>query len=209
MNDDEVEPSRLLSRKRGPSISEKDQMFDAIASRVAVPRRRVVPWMLALPAAALLGGLVFALRAGDLGRSRAPQPDAPPVDGEFVPRGAMRVVEVACTPAPCVRGSRMHMRINTPGDQPNAALFSQASDGTIVWYLPSPGGVMFVPPRGEWLPDAVVLGDEHRPGRYTLYVALSALPLSRDELKAELGDGLRSTPNVTLVKSTLKVEAGP
>jgi hypothetical protein len=121
----------------------------------------------------------------------------------------MRVVEVACTPEPCRRGSRMHVRLNTPADLPNAALFSQSSDGTILWYLPAPGGLMSTPPRGQWLPDAVVLGEEHRPGKYTLYVALSAVPLSREELKAELGLGLHSTPNVRLVKSTFRVEAEP
>ena len=195
MNDDELEPSRLLARP---------------------PRRRIAPWMIALPAAALLGGLALVIRARAPkaplqaeGLARTREGGSSP-ENEFASRGPMmRVVEVACAPAPCRSGSQMHVRLNTPADQPNAGLFSQASDGTIFWYLPAPGGHTSTPPRGQWLPDAVVLGEEHRPGKYTLYVALSAVPLSREELKAELATGLSSTPNVKLVKSTLRVETGP
>ena len=114
-------------------------------------------------------------------------------------------LETICQPGPaCESGSKLLLRVsNAAPEAKYLAAFSRAEDGTVVWYFPNAEGDMSVNvTQGKWSEEAVVLGNEHAPGTYTVYGLLSDQPLTRDMVKARVeSDG----GDADLLKSEFEV----
>lgn len=130
---------------------------------------------------------------------REPVPEDPfQTKGE----GTEVAVELTCRPR-CVSGGQLVVSARPPASRPYLAAFTRRGDRPISWLVPGPGATSArLPPEGVW-PEAFALSD---PGTLEVYLVFSAGPLDRAAVAATLGDDLRGSPEVTVVRRSIEVE---
>lgn len=190
------ELSRLLSGRTGPSVLQQEAAFEAVMKQVAPKRRpRWLGLMVPLSAVAALALGVFVMRP-------------PPADPEFAVRGGGQAgLVLRCIqdqrPAPCALGATLAFEVR-PSDKPYFAAFSRREDGTIIWYLPAPEAASAK--QDGLLSQGFELHAPHQAGRLEVFGLFSDQPMTRDDLKAALGDGLEPSAHLDIVRRTLEVE---
>ncbi len=184
----DAELARLLSGRVGPSVQDKERIFEAVFKQITPPRRtwQIFAGVLATAAALTLG--VFAA-------SSPPQP-------EFGVRGsATENVGLRCVqggqPSDCRSGSTLTFQL-TVDDKPFFAAFARTSDGSVIWYLPSIGARSARDVGGQ----GFVLGAAEPLEVFGLFTDRA---MTRDELKQELAGQLQSTDHLSVVRRTLGV----
>jgi hypothetical protein len=183
-----IDPSRLLSGRRGLSRPEKEAILDGVLARVA-PR----PWW-RRPAA--IGVLAVAAAAATAVLMIRPAPPDPRSGGgdEFTARGGALPAsfEVSCVPAPCATGSKLVFDVTSTGGAGYFAAFARRADGDLViWYFPSAAAARSrpLPAGGGVLDTGIALGAEHPPGRYAIEGVFSSTPLDRPAIRAQVERG--------------------
>jgi hypothetical protein len=206
MEDREI--ARLLSGRNEPSVLEKEAGFETVMRTVERGRRRQSGWVLG-------GILAFAAAAVFV----FVRPGSQPVD-EFGSRGSGKgQLALLCVPpataagtpagegARCVAGGKLAFEVIGAEGQYFAA-FAKRSDGTIVWYWPTPDGqslpvASFADKRAPHT--AVALDAMHPPGDYQVFGVFSRKPLDRAQLKHALGDDLRGDGSIQVVQRSFSV----
>lgn len=214
--------ARLLSGRNQLSRIEKEAILESVLDRVALAdaaaaapdavqggsaspaprqpdRRRLALWLgppLGLAAASLLGFLLLR--------------PAPPQPGELTARGgselsrqlpdfAPRCID-AQGPTACRPGRRLLFVLRRDETHPYFAAYAEHPDGTRLWYLPDSASGQSVDLRSaatqDVLSTTIVLGSEHRPGRYRIHGVFSQTPLSRAEVQAAVSAGDSSSAKV-------------
>ena len=168
-----IDPSRLLSGRRGMSRPEKEQVLDRVLSRVE-PR---LPRRLALAGAAAVAAALAVVLVIRPGGSR----DQLTARGGELPAG----FEISCVPAPCAAGGKLAFDITSTGGATYFAAFARRGDAWI-WYFPQSHAI---PPDGGVLGEGIVLGPEHVPGTYTIEGVFSDAPLGRAEIRDRAAHG--------------------
>lgn len=195
--------ARLLSGRDEPSVLEKEAALQRVLAQVSPKSRRWpwdvrVGWAAALPAlgaAAAAVAMVFYMgdssqESGNEFQSRGTDASAS-LSIRCVSAGAATAVSAD---AGCARGTVMGFAASPPADKPYFAAFSQRSDGTVLWYLPSPGETSEPLTPGDdgvaVVPRGVPVGGEHSAGTYEVFGVFSSSPLSRAQLREILGPEL-------------------
>jgi hypothetical protein len=193
--------SRLLAGRNRLGRIEKDEIFAHVVRDRAAPRVRW-PW-LALPVIAAAAVLIVVLG------SRSGTPDPLAARGGDVP---VAQLVPTCGAAPCARGGKLLLDLHgTTGYRYFAAFARRDDDGTVIWYVPSaPDGTARAlegAVRDGVFADAIVVGDEHRPGRYRVYGVFAQAPLAREAIRALFdADGhVRATPGAAVVDRELVI----
>lgn len=183
------ELARLLAGRDGPSVLDKEAVFEGVMAGVAPPPRRRRWWALVAPLAAA-AALALALVA-------RPGADPGPEFGMKGPGGAN--LALTCVrgqaPAACAPGTTLLFDVTPAPARPFFAAFGRRADGQGVWLWPEAGArsaeVRGLTKRGFLLEAGGVV---------EVYGLFTAAPMSRDELQAGLADGLESTDVVTVVR---------
>jgi hypothetical protein len=222
LDDHERQAARLLSGRSGPSVLEKERMLAAILDQtVPAPRPRLRYWALgsglaAMAAAALL--MLAPLGEGELTR-RGSGPGAEPPQLGAARAPQLRVSCVAGGRAsPCTEGATLAFEVAAGAGLPYLALFGQRTDGTVVWYAPSPEGASArIGEERAVLPQAARLAAEDASPGYRVYGVFSKQPLDRAAIKQALGAALPTSdadaPATSelrvLVRALPRIEGGP
>ncbi len=188
---------RLLSGKNQLSRSEKDEIFENVLGQVAPPRRS--GWLLApglvLASVAALVIVPLAMNSGD----------EDPTHTGFAARGqssASGAFSMACTNSgdACQLGDKLVFDLSLSAGYQYFAAFAKRNDGAVIWYFPElpTGESLDLDQRLQHgvLDRGVILGSDHRAGRYQVYGIFSAEPLTRTKIKerfevgaTEIGSG--------------------
>ena len=197
--DDEL-AARLLSGRNSPSVLQKEALFARIHAQVA-PRPAFTRWKQAsLGFAAALSAAAALLF----------WPSTP----EFATRGggpsnepAFRVQCLGGGESSCRRGSALAFEFAPQAEAQYFAAFARRADGAVVWYFPTANGLSLpVAENGSFVLDhAVELGAEQPPGHYEVFGVFSPAPLSRAQIKSALGEDLRGTQGVHVVRRSFEV----
>ena len=223
---------RLLSGRNEPSVLETEDVLEAVLARVEAnqadsspllarasegalrpgmipnrPRRRAWP----VASMVLAAAAVFALWI------RSPEPR----DDEFQargPGGELATLVVHCMSGSpesehCVPGATLAFELSSPASQQYFALFLVHPTGNVTWYFPDATGktpsLAGMAPGAPWS-ETARLAPDIVGGTYELIGLFSERALTRAELKATLGDNLRSTHELTVTRRKLVVErVGP
>ncbi|HWZ87224.1 MAG TPA: hypothetical protein VNW92_00190 [Polyangiaceae bacterium] len=199
-NDETI--ARLLARREGPSVLQKEALFEQIYRQI--PHESARPrW----PFGLLAFGCVLAVTLG-LALWRRP------AGSEFASRGApppaLPRFAAGCVGGPppgCRAGGRLAFEVTASEGRHYFAAFARRSDGVVIWYFPEENGLSLPFPGGaaSLLDRAVELGAEQPPGHYEVYGVFSARALTRAEIKRALGDDLRGRDGVSVVVQSLEV----
>jgi len=200
--DDET-VARLLSGRDLPSVLEKERLFERIHAHVAAQptatRSTWQRWVWACAgAAALLAAALFRPIATEFAARGSALPNTP----------SFRPLCVGEAISRCKPGSALAFEVSSGSATPYFAAFARRADGTVVWYFPAANGVSvpLVATGGSALLDhGVQIGAEQPPGHYEIYGIFSALPLSRAELRTALGDDLKGSAGITVVRRSFEV----
>ncbi len=195
---------RLLSGEEGPSVLEKEAVFEAAFQSAQPASQGVRAWgrWLALAGAVATAAVLLVVKLPDDGfQSRGP---AKPAVGVRCLRAG---VKAACSP-----GAKLLFEVRS--DKPRFfSAFSISPGGTAIWYLPSEGekAQPVLPGAAKVLKRGYVLGEDHPPGDYTMYGLFTEAPMSKKALKAELSERLVSTARVHVltVPWTVHARASP
>jgi hypothetical protein len=175
-SDDKLD--RLLARGR-LSAPRRERIFDEVARRVR--RRRASPYLIVAAPLALAAGLALLLRPQSSGSEH------------YAAKGTLQSpVELACSGGElsrCPRGSKLMFRIETLPSAGYLHAYAEPLEAgqERIWYYPT--GVN-PPPRvepaaaGQIMGQGIVIGREHAPGRYRVYLVVASTPLSREDLLA-------------------------
>jgi len=195
--------ARLLSGRNAPSVLEKERLFEHVFQQVALEtkptRARWQPLAFAF-ASALCLVAVLLLR-----------PHAP----EFAARGGLGLSEPTFRPlcnsgadALCKQGQALGFEVMASAEPQYFAAFAQRPDGAIVWYLPEASGKSLQlsrEPGSPVLDRGVQIGTEQPPGHYEVFGVFSSRPLTRAEIKSAVGDDLRGSRDVRVVRRSIEV----
>jgi hypothetical protein len=196
--------ARLLSGRDRPSVLQKEALFEQLYRRVArrEPAASRWPWR----QLSLAGGAALCVAAALLLRPTAP---------EFTTRGggpvnepAFRVLCFGGGETSCRVGGALAFEVGAGAQSQYFAAFARRSDGAIIWYFPALDGLstpLGSEPRSLMLDHGVELGAEQPPGHYEIFGIFSARPLSRAEIKAALGDDLRGSRALRVVRRGFEV----
>lgn len=207
MSDKHLIP-RLLSGRDQLSIVEKEQILDTVLGGVAresgaaepagaTAPRRARWWWLGLPALAMTIAVVII----------APwRSTSTTTTSEFSARGGDQLFAAF---APVQSNGKLLFDVHGTSGYRYFAAFSRRTDGTILWYFPTPTGTsldLATQPATGVLDQGIVLGDEHQPGTYRVYGVFSHEPLTRDAIKAQFDDtALSAGPNTKVIATELVV----
>lgn len=196
MSDKHLIP-RLLSGRDQLSIVEKEQILDTVLGGVARESGgRARWWWLGLPALAMTLAIVII----------APWRSTSTTTSEFSARGGDQLFAAF---APVQSNGKLLFDVHGTTGYRYFAAFSRRTDGTILWYFPTPSGTsldLATQPATGVLDQGIVLGDEHQPGTYRVYGVFSREPLTRDAIKAQFDDtALSAGPNTKVIATELVV----
>lgn len=192
---------RLLSGKEGPSVLEKEAVFEAAFAQVEPTPQGGRVWgrWLALAGAVAAAAVFLVVKPpGDGFQSRGPGKPA------FAVRCLREGVKAACAP-----GAKLLFEVQS--DKPRFfSAFSVRPDGAAIWYLPSANekAQPVEPGEARVLKRGYVLGQDHPLGDYKMYGLFTESPMSKKALKAELSQRLESTERVQVVTVPWTVHAG-
>lgn len=203
MEDQEL--ARLLSGRDGPSVLKQEADFERLMHKLD-GRRKPVRWGFWLPAAAAATAMAaaFALLLQE------------PVADELAARGGQDqqpALQVLCVEhgaaGRCPSGGRLAFVAAAKGYR-YLAIFARRSDGLVIWYFPSAEGrsVPVADHTGEALQRGIKLGDDQPPGTYEIVSVFSKAPLTRAEIKRDLGADLQSGAH-RVVRQSFIVEPRP
>ncbi len=185
---------RLLSGGEGPSVQEREEIFDHVMRRVSpLSHRGITPAWILRSAVILCSAACLML----IGLLIIP----PPENSGFSPRGTaleagqfqLQCLSGAASPTArnadssmeCYFGDTLVFMIMPP---PKARYFSAAAlsaKGILIWYFPSENqGSLLLPPTAEKVAErGIVIGNEHAKGRYRVFGVFSQKPLSQKEVR--------------------------
>ena len=194
--------ARLLSGRDGPSVLEQEADFERLMHKLD-RGRKPVRWGFWLPAAAaataMAAAFVLLLQepAADELAARGGQAGQPALQVLCVEHGAA---------GRCPSGGRLAFVAAAKGYR-YLAIFARRSDGLVIWYFPSAEGqsVPIADHPGEALQRGIKLGDDQPPGTYEIVSVFSKTPLTRAELKRDLGAELQSATH-RVVRQSFIVE---
>lgn len=214
MKSDRYLAARLLSKKEGLSVLEKEEILGNIlqgqdkedretAHRGVIFGRRLAG--LAIASVALLVPILLFYTPGSL-------------DDEFVPRGgsAQTLYTVSCLGpdgrTSCHQGDKLIFEVAALAPKRHFAAFSKTQDGTIIWYFPGDEHKKSVrldqAERDRILATGILLGPEHRPGNYEVHGLFSDQPLGRSAIRAIFeNDKKNRDPSYLVVKTKFQVRA--
>jgi hypothetical protein len=93
------------------------------------------------------------------------------------------------------------------------ALLARTPDGGVLWYAPEATGQSLVldpgVEQGRALREGVALAGSHAAGDYDVLVVWSDRPLSREQLRAQLGPELRGGAGLRIERYRFVVESAP
>lgn len=196
----------MLSGRDGPSVLEQETGFQRVMQqleRERAPRR----WRLWAPATAMIAAAAAAV----LLFARAPGVEPP-----FAARGGgggHAALQVLCVEhgasGRCPSGGRLAFVAESDSHR-YLALFVRRGDGLVIWYLPSSGGTSapIADQAGKPLRHGAQLGADQPPGEYEVFGVFSSTPLTREEIKRDLGPELRSSAH-RVVRQPFVVEPRP
>jgi len=173
----------LLAGEKLSGAQREQILGDVLAQRAKPPFARIAAWSAAVlvPAAAAL--VLFLV-------VRNPHVDGSSSGDALTGKGASgAVLRARCADRPearCVRGDKLIFEVD--GDAEGGLLASYA-DGPAgrIWYFPSADGHLASVPAAPGLKivrELARIGDEHRPGRYTLHILLLERPATQREIVA-------------------------
>ncbi len=175
---------RLLSGKNQLSRSEKDEIFEKVMGKVAPPARsnwRLAPAFLLASVAALLL-IPLAINNGD----------EDSVQREFTARGgssASSAFSMTCANSSesCQTSDKLVFDLSASTGYQYFSAFAKRADGAVIWYFPElPNGLsldLHQQLQDGVLDRGVVIGSNHRTGKYQVYGIFSDEPLTRNEIK--------------------------
>ena len=190
---------RLLAGRDRLSRVEQDAILAAVLGSVA-PRRRARWWLAAgVPIAAAVALVLIAPWKSQ------------PTETEFASRGSSQpfaMVHATC-PDGCERGHKIVFDLHGTTGFRYFAAFAKRTDGTVLWYFPAlPGETsldLAVQPGHGVLDRSIVIGEEHVPGRYTLYSVFSRVPLTREAIRTRFDELQQAGAKTQVVTSELVV----
>ena len=197
---DEELAARLLSGRNSPSILQKEALFARIHAE-ATPSLLLARWKRAsfgiAAALSIAAGLALWARTPEFA-ARGGGPSSEP---------AFRVQCFESEGTSCRSGHALAFEFAPQAQAQYFAAFARRSDGAVVWYFPTPDGLSLpVAQTGSLMLDhAVQLGAEQPPGHYEIFGVFSAEPLSRARIKSALGEDLRGTQGVRVVRRSFEV----
>jgi hypothetical protein len=198
---------RLLSGKNRLSRREKDVLFERVCAQLA-PRRtfRRPAVLLALAgAAAAILALPWVIRDGRR-----------PLDEPFGARGAAQAdFGLVCAGQPdgrCQQGQKLlfDLHLDPRSSYRYFAAFARRDDGTVLWYFPDAPDGHSIELAGRLshgvLDRGVALDERHGAGHYQVIGIYSAVPLTRDVIKARFRPGAADLgPDTSVVMRELVV----
>jgi len=199
--------ARLLSGRDGPSVLEQEADLERVMQRLD-RGRAPVRWGFWLPATAAL----TAVAAAFVLLVKEPEADQLTARGGQAEAPALQVICVEHGVAGrCPSGGRLAFVAAPSSRYRYLGLFARRSDGLVIWYFPSADGqsVPIADRSGEPLRRGIKLSDDQPPGRYEIIGVFSDGPLSRAEIKRELGAELQSGLHHRVVRQSFVVEPQP
>ena len=215
-NKDSFFETRLLSRRNGVSVQEKESVLESVLSQVRKNERRSIfarfstaspkarAALAAISVSLVLIPVCFFLFGGTRKKD------------EFRAKGQRDVpfFSVSCFDElgkpPCRKGTKLAFRIRPRQDNLYFAAFARReSDGLIYWYFPADEAGKSVSLRdlGEdgILSYGVQLDRTYAPGRYEVFGFLSKAPLDRRIIRRMADGGLTGTRD-TIIMSTVSFD---
>jgi hypothetical protein len=201
MKPDPYLEARLLGKKERLSVLEKEEILRklvAVGPEVARERPSRLLW-LAPTVAAVAVAVLLPLWLVNQG-----------VDDEFGARGlegegpGFTVTCVGPNQGPrCAAGDKLIFRVFWQEHMPYFSVFSRREDGTILWYFPGSEGDKSLDVRAGnmrgVLSLGILVGPEHTPGKYEVFGAFSARPLTKDLLRSLYDHGRGSGADALIV----------
>ena len=209
---DDHEIARLLARREGASVLEKEATFERVMDQLERQKRRELGpfWAPASSWAKRVGVTAVVVASAWLAWVRAPQPE------EWTARGIQRAepeLKLACVESsvgseavPCAQGRTLTFDLGGAFRDSYFAAVARRGDDALIWYQPTPDG-MSIPARTGLLGQGIRLGSEHTPGRYRVIAVLSKRPLSRAAIRTVLDRPKERGADVEIVERTLEVVA--
>jgi len=197
--------ARLLSGRNRLSRREKDVLFERVVAELAPRRRFRRPAALLALAGAAAAILALPWVIGDHGDRS--------VDEPFAARGAAPAdLGLVCAgpDGRCHPGQKLMFDLQG-GAYRYFAAFARRDDGTIVWYFPDSPTGHSLELAGRLshgvLDRGVALDERHGAGHYQVFGIYSAVPLTRDEIKARFRPGAADLgPDSSVVTRELAVQ---
>ncbi|MCB9645611.1 MAG: hypothetical protein H6730_03285 [Deltaproteobacteria bacterium] len=185
------ELARLLSGRDGPSVLDREAVFEGVMAGLPAPPRRRRWLALALPLAAAVAALLAV--------TVRPPPDQA---GTFTPRGAEEPgLGLSCVrgtaPAACGPGATLLLEVTPVAERTHFAAVARRGDGSLLWLLPE--GEQPSAPQAGLLERGFVLDASD----LEVFGLFTETPHTRGQLAAALEGGLESTPRVTVVRRQL------
>ncbi len=213
-------PARLLSKRRGLLVDEKDEVLKRVLKTVRQEEGRPRhPWFAPVYRPVLIGvsAVVAVALSLWLGLPSEPQQEFR-AKGEG---GTLPFFSITCLDGDgqldCRTGAKLVFSIRPVSVQRFFSAFARRKeDGLVIWYFPEKtiGTALPVAPavNREPLARGVLLGPEHRPGSYRITGLLSDSPLSREQIRRlfESKDAADSAPFDSAVEiSVVELEVRP